>query len=105
MLNLLDEVGVNASTLRTLNSRHLFLELTSEITWDQFPDFAERLMHLIGGRIKKKTDTVDIRIWVAVIQGEDLRLVFEDFPVLVSLESDTDDGDILLKKIKEKLSR
>lgn len=54
--------------------------------------------------VLKKTDTADIRIWELNMSGENIRVVFEDFPVMASLESDTDGGDMLLQEIKAKLS-
>ncbi len=104
VLNILGKFEPENFCLQSLNSGHLFLELSSKISWEDFPAFAEELLRVFSGSVLKRTDAVDMRIWEVAIDGEKLRIVFEDFPVMTSIESDTDAGDFLLQKIKQKLS-
>jgi len=103
-LNIFEIIDSSELSLEKLNSGHLCLELFSKLDWDQFPSFVDALLQSFSGSIEKKTDTVDIRIWELNMSGESIRVVFEDFPVMVSLESDTDGGDRLLQEIKDKLA-
>jgi len=89
--------------LENLNSGHLCLELASDMSWDRFPYFVNEFLNRFNAILEKQTDAVDIRIWEIVIEGERIRCVFEDFPIMLSLESDTDNGDQILKRIKEEL--
>ncbi len=104
-MNIFEVVDSAELNIEKLNSGHLYLELFSKLNWDDFPDFVEALLQGFGGNVRKKTDTADIRIWELNMAGEAIRVVFEDFPVMASLESDTDGGDRLLQEIKAKLSR
>lgn len=79
------------------------LNLSSRIDWEKFTEYAENLIRVLGAKIQKKTDSFDIRIWELSIQGELIRLVFDDFPVMVSLESTSEAGDSILVDIKSRL--
>lgn len=103
-MNIFEIVDSNEMNLEKLNSGHLSLELYSKLNWDDFPSFVDALLQGFSGSVEKKTDTVDIRIWELNMSGERLRVVFEDFPVMASLESDTVGGDRLLQEIKDKLA-
>ena len=92
-------------SLGNLNSGHLCLELASDMSWDRFPYFVNEFLNRFNATLEKKTDAVDIRIWEIAIEGEQIRCVFEDFPLMLSLESDTDNGDQILMKVKEELER
>ncbi len=103
-MNIFEAVDSAELNIKKLNSGHLYLELFSKLNWDDFPDFVESLLQVFGGNVTNKADTADIRIWELNMTGEIIRAVFEDFPVMVSLESDTDGGDRLLQEIRVKLS-
>lgn len=103
-MNIFEIINPNELNLDKLNSGHLCLELSSNVNWEQFPSFVEALLQSFGGTVDKKTDTADIRIWEVNMSGERIRVIFEDFPVMTSLESDTDSGDRLLQEIKDKLT-
>lgn len=88
-----------------MKSGHICLNLNNEITWDDFPEYAERLLSLVEGEIQEKTDAFDIRIWEVKIKTELFRLVFDDFPMMISLESLSDQGDKIIRKIQINLSK
>ena len=86
-----------------MSSGRLVLSLTTIVTWDEFPECANRLMSAIEGCVKRKSETVDIRIWNFEVNEVALNLVCEDFPQLISIESDSDAGDKEILVIKEKI--
>jgi len=86
-------------------SGNLCLELTDKISWESFPKEAERLLKLFNGKVTSKADAVDIRVWKIIIKGKEFNLTFDDFPVMMSLESCTNDGNLEIEKIKNYLKR
>lgn len=89
--------------IELMNSGRPCLNLNSRIDWEKFPEFAEKLIHFLGAKVQKKTDSFDVRIWELLIQGEIIRLVFDDFPVMVSLESTNEASDEILMGVKSRL--
>lgn len=86
-------------------SGHLCLNLTERISWEEFPVFAERFIPSIRGEITGKSDGPDLRLWEVTIDAQPLRFVFDDFPVMVSLESHSDEGDAILKRLYGELAK
>jgi len=95
---------LDALNIDILRSGRACLNLTSRINWEDFPDYAEGLLDLLDGKIEKKSDSFDIRVWEVTIDSEIFCLTFDDFPVMVSLESLTPKGDLLLTDFKNKLN-
>lgn len=91
--------------VQKMASGHVCLNLSEQVSWETFPSFSENLLKMIGGQIEQKLDSFDIRIWKINICGCVLRLVFDDFPVMASLESSDHQGDELLEKIYCDLSK
>jgi hypothetical protein len=96
-------VPANKLTLQPMASGHWCLEISETIGWDDFPKFAEVLVTTLGGKVLDKAEAVDMRIWEVRFQSCTLRLVYDDYPSAVSLESTSDDGDRLLRDLKQKL--
>jgi len=88
-----------------MQSGSLCLNLSSRVGWDDFPDFVQKLLRNIGGEIIEKNDAVDIRVWNVDFNGEMLRIVWDDFPVMVSLESSSPSGDQKINEIFDILNR
>lgn len=80
-------------------SGHLCIELAEGGAWDDFPAFVERLIARIGGVVTAKADAVEARIWTITHSDCELRVVFEDYPSQVSLESPSDLGDAVIQRI------
>jgi len=100
MLSLqLDKLG-----LSKMASGHLCLNLSEKISWEIYPDFAESIIKICDGTVKDKVESPEMRIWIVVIAQQELRLVYEDYPQLVSLESCSDEADQLIKNLYAKLS-
>jgi len=75
------------------------------VTWEEFPDYAQELLTLMHGSKSSFVDGPDVRLWQVQVEGTRLRLVYDDFPQMVTLESDSDAGDRLLQLLKSRLSR
>ena len=91
--------------IERMNSGHLCLNLSDNISWDEFPSYASKLVKVCGGIINSKNDTAEIRIWGVDITDTHLRLVYEDYPQMVSLESDSDASDETIRRLYKMLSK
>lgn len=97
MKNFIDE---KVFSIGRMTSGRLFLELTSDIGWEGFPNYAQEFVKLLSGSVISRSDSVDTRIWGVMINNEILRLVYEDFPVMVSLESKSEEGDRIIEDLR-----
>lgn len=86
-------------TLESMFSGHLCLLLSEKIEWKNFPKFADEFCNHIGGNIVERTVGAEMQIWKIKTQQCLLKLVFDDYPLRVSLESSTDDADSFLRQI------
>lgn len=84
-------------------SGHLSLELSDRVSFDDFPEYAELFLAAVDGSVKKRGDSIIMCIWDVVIKGCKYRLVYDDYPCGVSLESDNETSDSELTRIKEML--
>lgn len=96
---------VEALALKPMASGHLCLELTDKVDWNRFPAFAEGVLEKLGGQRLRMNNSVDMHLWEVRVDNAELRLVFDDFPTMVSLESSDDRGDEVLKRIFERLNK
>jgi hypothetical protein len=94
----------NSLALQTMASGHLCLNLTGRVSWEAFPSFADDFVGSIAGKITNKSDAPDLRIWEVRVDNTVLRLVFDDYPVMVSLESSDIQSDELLKRLHQQLN-
>ncbi len=84
-------------------SGHLNLDLTERLNWEEFPLFADKFIKFFNGSLLSKFDGPDVRIWDIVINNQKYRLTFDDYPVMVSLESMDEAADNEISKILEAL--
>lgn len=89
--------------LGRMKSGRLYAELISDVGWEGFPNYAEEFIKLFSGSIISRNDAVDTRVWGVIIKGQSLRLVYEDFPVMISLESQSEGGDRFVEELREVL--
>lgn len=89
--------------IETMASGHLRLLLSEKVGWEDFEAFAEELLPILDATIADKTDGVEMRIWKLNLPCCSLGLVYEDYPVGVSLESSTDEADSILPELQRKL--
>jgi hypothetical protein len=87
-------------TIETLHSGRSCLNLTSSVDWEYFPDYANFILELLGGSIVSKSDGADVRIWEVLIDNESFFLAFDDFPVMITLESKSVQGDDYIPAFK-----
>lgn len=91
-------------SLGRMKNERLYAELNSDVGWEGFPEYAEEFVNLFSGSVISRSDSVDTRVWEVIVKGGLLRLVYEDFPVMVSLESQDKEGDRFIKDLKDILS-
>jgi Protein of unknown function (DUF3630) len=84
-------------------SGHLCLNLTAKVSWEAFPAFADWFILTVGGKVIQQTDAPDMRLWDVEIDFRPLRLVFDDYPLMVSLESSDEAGDSIVEEVHKKL--
>ena len=87
-------------TIEKMHSGRSCLNLTSSVDWECFPDYAEFILGLLGGSIISKSDGADVRIWEVLIDNEYFFLAFDDFPVMITLESKSLQGDDYIPAFK-----
>ena len=97
---LIDEKTFSIGSMR---SGRLYADLTSEVGWEGFPSYAEAFVNMFFGEIVSRSDSVDTRVWGVSLNNESLRLVYEDFPVMITLESQSDGGDKFIEELKARL--
>jgi hypothetical protein len=89
--------------IHKMASGHLCLNLSESVEWDQFPQFAEKLAAILGAGVSDIAKSVEMRIWHLQFPTCKIMFVYDDFPQLVSLESDSFQGDDILKNLVEQL--
>lgn len=94
---------MSALTIEEMASGHLSLVLSNSVDWSEFPTYAQELLPLVNARVLEKIDSAVVRIWKLVLPEANLLLVFDDFPLAVSLESDDSAGDEFLLKLQDRL--
>jgi len=74
-------------------SGHVSIELTDSGTWESFPKFAKEYAKQINAILIEEIIAPNMRFWKIKIDDIELKLVYDDFPNGISLESDSDEGD------------
>lgn len=85
-------------------SGHICLNLSSKVLWEDFPSFADQLIRQFDGVQIEKAEAPDIRIWKLKIRDAEVRLVFDDYPLMVSLEALDNNGDKVLEYLHNALA-
>jgi len=90
-----------------MHSGHLSLDLTESVDWADFPAYAHDLQALLqprGRKVRVVADAVDLRIREIEVSTARTRVVWSDFPFMVSLESRDDAEDAVLDDLFARLS-
>lgn len=82
----------------------LSAELASDIGYDEFPVYAEKVLKHLHGNAVSRNVLPDVQLWQVEIGGISLELVYEDFPQMISLEAISQEGNDLLIKLLPALS-
>jgi len=101
--DIVTEIPLDALEVQIMASGHVSLNLSQAIPWEDFPTYATKLLKAIQGQKLSVTDGADMRIWDIVVEGTSLRLVYDDYPNMVALESSDDEGDVLLRRLGSRL--
>lgn len=91
---------LDALRLERMASGHLCLNLSERVGWGGFERYADDLLAAIGGtKVRVLAESVEMRIWEVSVRGQPLKLVYDDYPVGVSLESSEKSGDDELERL------
>lgn len=82
-------------------SGHLSLELSDQVFLDDFPEYAYLFLEVLNGSVEERHDSIVMCIWEVIIHNKKFRIVYDDYPCGVSLESYSDDGDDEIVRLKE----
>lgn len=80
------------------------LLLTEQIGLEDFERYAAELLRRLDGKVAEKGYAAGMHIWNVEIEDVAFRLVYDDFPNRVTLESESQAGDILLSKLQKRLA-
>lgn len=84
-------------------SGNLSLMITEEVSWESFPEQAQRFVDRFHGRVLKRIDSPVQRMWVVLIRWRPFWLTFEDFPLGLSLDSMNGVCNPVIREIYESL--
>ena len=87
------------AVIHHLASGFLSLEMPSRLGRTLFPLWARWFCRRVGGRVEEKTATPEMTIWELTIEGEPMRLVWEKFPMGITLESESEGGDKIIQRL------
>lgn len=91
--------------LSKMASGNLCLTLSEKIDWDQFEEYANQITSLLKAKVRQKNESVVTIIWDILIDDQPLKLVYDDYPLEVTIESDNEDGDKKILEIFEVLKK
>ena len=91
--------------LSKMASGNLCLTRSEKIDWDQFEEYANQITSLLKAKVKQKNESVVTIIWDILIDNQPLKLVYDDYPLGVTIESDNEDGDKKILEIFEVLKK
>lgn len=92
-------IKLDVLAVQKMASGHLCLNLSTHVRWEEFPDFAKTFLERCEGIVLDKAEAADIRMWKVRIRGAEYWLVFDDYPLCISLESLDDDGDRIIEEL------
>jgi hypothetical protein len=78
---------MEAPNVTAMASGNLSLLITEDVSWDSFPEQARQFVERFNGRVLKRIDTPVERMWIVLIKWRPFWLIFEDFPLGLSLDS------------------
>jgi hypothetical protein len=84
----------------TMASGERALRLTSQVSWDGFPEFAEAVVARLGGKITLRSDSGDERVWTFERNGALYWISFEDLSGEVSIEPRDPQAGSFLEEIR-----
>ncbi len=73
--------------INKMASGNLSLDLTEDVTWENFPEKAREFLNLVKGKVLFKSTLPDSRSWVVLIHWRPFFLTFDDMPWGMTLDS------------------
>jgi len=98
-----NRLTLQALSIQKMECGRRYLTLSENISWECFQQFACQLTDMLEGKVIRKFDGVDMRMLEVDIKGCTFRVVFDDFPVMVTLESTDSRSDLLIPELFQKL--
>jgi hypothetical protein len=89
--------------VETMASGNPALRLTEQVTWQEFPGYAARVISCLGGAVVDRADSPVERVWTATIQGAAFWVAFDDFALGVSLSPQDAAAARLIPNIRDTL--
>ena len=89
--------------IRPMASGNESLLLTERVGWESFPQDAEAILQLVEGKVVDRADGPDQRVWTVSISTQLFWLVYDDYPIGVSLDPRNSDASALVRAIRQKL--
>ena len=83
-------------------SGNLWLILSESISWEEFPTYATSILQFVAGSKVEVAESAEMRLWNVKILGQSMRLVYDDCPQMVTLESEDAAGDQVLRGIHDR---
>lgn len=84
-------------------SGHQALHLSDRVPWDDFGEYAERLVLALEGEVVSRADSPAERVWVVRIEGQTFWLSHDELGV--SLDSQDPESSALIASLKDRLQR
>lgn len=84
-------------------SGKLSLLITQDVSWESFPDQAQRFVEQFQGEVLERIDTPVERMWVVRIKGQPFWLTFDDFPLGLSLDSQGSGCNVVVQELHRAL--
>jgi hypothetical protein len=75
------------------------VELTEDGTWESFPALAQALVKQVGANVLERIDGPDIRLWIILVDGHKLSLVYNDYPNGITIEPRDDSSSTLIARM------
>lgn len=77
--------------------------LTEAIAWEQFPPYASAIAQLIGGQLRQLVDAPDTRMRGLFVGQRPFRMVFDHFPLGVTIEPRTNQAHEAIPRLHDSL--
>jgi uncharacterized protein DUF3630 len=80
-------------------SGNLSLLITEDVSWESFPEQAQNFVDRFAGQVIERIDTPVERMWTVRINGCEFWLVFDDFPLGLSLDAKSSAGNPVIREL------
>lgn len=89
--------------IHKMASGNLSIELTEDVYIETFDKLAKLFLKAVNGKVIEKIDAITIIMWKVKINNNLFNLVFDDYPIMMSLEPIDHNLDNEILSIFEKL--